>query len=80
MHKIIELVANKSAMPADWITNATTIDDLAIESLDFVELIFEIETEFDVKIPTDWDADFTTIGDLIAAIDRLQNSETPVSG
>lgn len=79
MHKIIELIADRSAMPAEWVTEETKIEDLDIESLDFVELIFEIETAYDVKIPAVWDADFSTVGDIIKAIDLLKNSEAPAS-
>ena len=77
MSKLIELVSAKAAMPGDWITPSTEIEALDIESLDFIELIFEIENEFDIKIPNDWDGQFTTVGDLQTAIDRLKNSEAP---
>jgi acyl carrier protein len=78
MDKLTELVAAKAAMPAEWIEASTTIDDLAIESLDFIELIFEIEEAFDIKIPSDWDGEFATMGDLSDAIDRLKNSAASV--
>lgn len=79
MHKIIELIADRSAMPAEWVTEETKIEDLDIESLEFIELIFEIETACDVKIPATWDADFSTVGDIIKSIDLLKNSEAPAS-
>ena len=77
MDKLTELVSAKSAMPAEWIQPSTEIANLDIDSLDFVELIFEIESEFDIKIPTEWDGEFATMADLSDAIDRLKNSEAP---
>jgi len=79
MDKLTELVSAKSAMPTESIQPSTRIADLDIESLDFIELIFEIENAFDTKIPTDFDGGFTTMADLSAAIDRLKNSEAPAS-
>ena len=79
MDKLTELVSAKSAMPAEWIQPSTEISNLDIDSLDFVELIFEIESEFDIKIPTEWDGEFATMTDLSDAIDRLKNSEATVS-
>ena len=64
MDKLTELVSAKSAMPAEWIQPSTEIANLDIDSLDFVELIFEIESEFDIKIPTEWDGEFATMADL----------------
>ncbi len=79
MDKLTELVSAKAAMPADWIEPSTEMSNLGIDSLDFVELIFEIESEFDIKIPTEWDGEFATMADLSDAIDRLKNSEASVS-
>ena len=64
MDELTELVSAKSAMPAEWIQPSTEISNLDIDSLDFVELIFEIESEFDIKIPTEWDGEFATMADL----------------
>ena len=79
MDKLTELVSAKAAMPADWIEPSTEMSNLGIDRLDFVELIFEIESEFDIKIPTEWDGEFATMADLSDAIDRLKNSEASVS-
>ena len=79
MDKLTELVSAKAAMPADWIEPSTEMSNLGIDSLDFVELIFEIESEFDIKIPTEWDGEFATMADLSDAIDRLKNSEASAS-
>ena len=55
MNKLYEILSAKAAMPADWIKHTTPIEDLEIESLDFIEMVFEIEEAFDVKIPAEWD-------------------------
>ncbi len=39
--------------PAKITANATLIDDLGAESLDFLDLLFRLETDFKVKIPRD---------------------------
>ena len=75
MNKLYEILSAKAAMPAEWINDTTPIEDLDIESLDFIELIFEIEETFGVKIPAEWDDEFATVGDLSDALEQLQNSE-----
>ena len=49
---------------------ATFVDDLAADSLDIVELVMNIEEEFDLEIP-DSDAEkIVTIGDVVKYIEE----------
>lgn len=48
--------------------NATFIDDLSADSLDIVELVMQIEEEFDIEI-SDTDAEkIVTVGDVVEYI------------
>ncbi len=66
--KIIQLAAEKSAMPVEWINEETRIEDLDVDSLEFVELIFEIEEEYNISIPVEVDDTLKTIGDFINVV------------
>ena len=49
----------------DEITSDATFEDLDADSLDFVELVMELEDKFDIEIPED-DADkWRTMGDVV---------------
>lgn len=72
MDKIIRLVAEKAAMPIEWINEDTRIEDLGIDSLDFVELIFEIEETYNITIPVETDDTVRTIGDFVNVVTRLR--------
>lgn len=51
---------------------ATFVDDLSADSLDIVELVMEIEEEFDMEIP-DADAEkIVTVGDVVDYIKGKQ--------
>lgn len=58
----------------------TRIDSLGVDSLDFVELLFELETKFDIDIPWNANADgsfpFETVGSAAEAISRLVAAKT----
>jgi len=59
------------------LTAATTLENLGLDSLDIIEFMFDIEDEFDIKIP-DREFKVTTIQDMVDALDRFiseQNSE-----
>ena len=53
---------------------ATLKDDLGIDSLDAVELIMELEDEFDVKIEDDEAQAFVTIGDIVTLLEAKKSA------
>ena len=53
------------------VPEATFIDDLGADSLDTVELIMAIEEEFDCEIPEEEAATISTVGEVIAFVDKL---------
>lgn len=55
--KIIELLSNlfyDFDVDEDVIEYADLIDDLGMDSVNFISLIIELETEFNIQIPDDW--------------------------
>lgn len=45
--------------------NASFVDDLGADSLDIVELIMGLETEFDIEIPDEEAEKIRTVGDAV---------------
>lgn len=54
--KIVEIVANQRRIDASKISLDSKLEDLQVESIDLVEIIFAVEDEFDVDVPQDRDA------------------------
>ena len=48
---------------------ATCVNDLGADSLDTVELIMELEKEFNITIPDDQAEKIATVGDAIAYVE-----------
>ena len=50
--KVADIIAETSEIHRDSITpDSHTIDDLGIDSLDFLDIVFAIDKEFGIKIP-----------------------------
>ncbi len=64
--KIIEMICEQFGMEPDQLSENTTFtDDMGIDSVDVVELIVELETEFGLdEIPEEELKKMRTIGDL----------------
>ena len=50
LEKVKELLAEHLEMDAAEITEATTFEDLGVDSLDAVEIMMEMEDEFGIEI------------------------------
>ncbi len=51
---------------------ANFINDLGADSLDIVELIMELEEEFDLSIPDEEAEKIKTVGEAVTYIEKLQ--------
>ncbi|MBQ3804368.1 MAG: acyl carrier protein [Prevotella sp.] len=69
--KVVEIIADKLGVDAAEVkAESSFTNDLGADSLDTVELIMELEKEFNVTIP-DSDAEkIQTVGDAIAYIEN----------
>lgn len=71
---VIELIRAKSSEGLEIVDRETNLSDLGIESLDLVELIFELEEKFDIQIPfnaNESELEFKTVGEVVDAINEL---------
>ena len=75
--RIRAIIAEQAMLEPDHISDDSTPEDLGIDSLGLVEAIFAIEEEFDISIPFNAnepdksDFDISTMGTIIAAVERL---------
>jgi acyl carrier protein len=68
--KIKAIIADKMDLDPNTITEQSSFKDLEMDSLDMVEIVMDVEDEFDITIETS--EGLETIADLIALI-RSQN-------
>ena len=73
---VIDMVARSKQMEPAAITPETSFDELQIDSLDKINLSFEVEEHFDIAIPDDSLNSLRTVGDVIAGVERLLAEKT----
>ncbi len=72
--KVIAIIAKRKTVEKPTIEPADRLDDLGLDSLNAVELIFDLEEQFGIEIPYNANAsklEFETVGDVIGAIEDL---------
>lgn len=70
--RIKELIVAELNIPADQVSLESKIsEDLGADSIDAIELIMEVEEEFDIEIDDDAAMGIKTINDLVEVINKL---------
>lgn len=62
------IVDQLSLEPEEISMESSFIDDLGADSLDIVELVMALETEFDLEIPDEEAEKISTVGDVVEYI------------
>lgn len=64
--RVKAVIVDQLGADEDAVTmEASFIDDLGADSLDIVELVMGLETEFDLEIPDDKAESIKTVGDAV---------------
>ena len=69
--RCIDIIAKSKSIPADTISLANTFDELNIDSLDKINISFEVEEAFNIEIPDDALGSLKTVGDVVAGVRKL---------
>ena len=74
--RVIDIVAEQLGADKEKITMETHfVNDLGADSLDTVELVMELEEEFDITIPDDAAEKIQTIGEAVKHIEAQTKSQ-----
>ncbi len=69
--RVKEIIVEQLGVEEDEVSpEASFIDDLGADSLDTVELVMELEEEFDISIPDDAAEKIQTVGQAVAFIEQ----------
>ena len=69
--RVIEIICEQMGQSKDKVSEDTSfINDLGADSLDTVELVMELEDEFDLSIPDDAAEKIKTVGDAVGYIEE----------
>ena len=69
--RVVNIVAEQLGVDKDKIKRESNfVNDLGADSLDTVELVMELEEEFDINIPDDAAEKIQTVGEAIGHIEK----------
>jgi acyl carrier protein len=74
------ILKDKFALTPDVLQRDTALKDLDVDSLTMVEILFAVEDEFKVEIPSEpaqWQSQLGTFGGLVDYVDNLIAIQRP---
>lgn len=81
--QVFSIIAREALRDPSELSAETTLEELGLDSLGLVEVIFAIEESFDVSVPFNANEpsasqfDMSTVGAIVAAVERLVSGDNP---
>jgi acyl carrier protein len=78
--RVRKVIAKHMRIEPEKVTTESTFAELGIDSLDGVNLLFEIEDEFDINIEDDQARSIKSVPEMVDGIQRLLADKAAKSG
>jgi acyl carrier protein len=69
--KVMRVIARAQRIPPESITLDNTFEELKIDSLDGINIVFELEKEFDIEIPDEGVQNLRSVRETVDGVRRL---------
>ena len=69
--RVAAVIAKTQKIPLDSVTLDKTFEELKIDSLDGINLLFAVESEFDIDVPDDAARQIRSVREMVEGIEKL---------
>lgn len=74
MSRVIRVIAETQRVPLETVKAESTFEELKIDSLDGINIIFAIENEFNINVPDDAAKSLRSVQDVAEGVENLLNA------
>ena len=71
IQKVRNVIANTQRIPVEKVTVDSTFQELGIDSMDGVNILFALENEFDITIPDEAAKQIRGVREVIEGVEKL---------
>lgn len=71
LRRVIRVIAETQHIPEEKITADNSFEELGIDSLDGINIVFGVENEFGINVPDDAAKSIRTVRDMAEGVERL---------
>lgn len=69
--KVMEIIAKQKRIPSDQVTIDSTFQELGLDSLDAVNILFELEGEFNISISDEQARQIKNVRQMVEGVSSL---------
>lgn len=69
--RVLHVIADAQRLPPEKVTIDKTFEELGIDSMDGVSLLFALENEFDINIPDEAAKSIRSVRDMVEGVTRI---------
>ena len=69
--RVLKVIATSKRIPLETVTIDSDFQQLGIDSMDAVEILFALENEFDISIPDDDVRTVRNVRDMCTGVEKL---------
>ena len=80
VQRVLKVIATSKRIPLERVTIDSQFQDLGIDSMDAVEVLFGLENEFDINIPDDDARAVRDVRGMCEGVERLVLAKAAASG
>ncbi|HUE01965.1 MAG TPA: phosphopantetheine-binding protein [Bryobacteraceae bacterium] len=71
IERVRKTIATSKRLPEDRVTIDSAFEELGIDSMDAVEILFALENEFDISIPDEEVKTVRNVRQMVEGVERL---------
>ena len=76
VQRVLKVIATSKRIPPETVTFDSEFQQLNIDSMDAVEILFALENEFDINIPDDEVRSVRNVRQMCEGVERLVAAKT----
>ncbi|HXP89044.1 MAG TPA: acyl carrier protein [Bryobacteraceae bacterium] len=69
--RVAEVIARTKKIPTESVTLDKTFEELKIDSLDGLNIVFSLENEFNIDVPDDAAREIKTVRQMVEGVEKL---------
>ncbi len=68
--RVLDRIASLKRIPVEQVSICGSLEDLGLDSLDAINLLFDLENKFSISIPDEEVRSIRTLNDIVACVKR----------
>ena len=69
--KVLELIADTKRIPREQVSPTSTFAELGLDSLDAINLVFEVESTFNISVPDSVANSMTSVPQVVEELRKI---------